>query len=89
MDAGFDTHRIPYDVIWLDIEHTDGKKYFTWDRVNFPEPREMQEKLGAKGRRMVTIVDPHMKVCIIFFKERENSEKIFVTCSEILAMASI
>ena len=27
MDAGFDTHDIPMDVIWLDIEHTDGKKY--------------------------------------------------------------
>ena len=27
VDAGFDTHDIPMDVIWLDIEHTDGKKY--------------------------------------------------------------
>ena len=27
MDAGFDEHDIPMDVIWLDIEHTDGKKY--------------------------------------------------------------
>ena len=25
VDAGFDEHDIPYDVIWLDIEHTDGK----------------------------------------------------------------
>ena len=25
VDAGFDQHDIPYDVIWLDIEHTDGK----------------------------------------------------------------
>ena len=30
VDAGFDAHDMPYDVIWLDIEHTDGKKYFTW-----------------------------------------------------------
>jgi hypothetical protein len=34
VDAGFDEHDIPYDVLWLDIEHTDGKKYFTWDKVN-------------------------------------------------------
>ena len=27
MDANFDTHDIPYDVIWLDIEHTDGKRW--------------------------------------------------------------
>jgi alpha-glucosidase (family GH31 glycosyl hydrolase) len=27
VDAGFDEHDIPYDVIWLDIEHTDGKRW--------------------------------------------------------------
>ena len=26
VDAGFDEHNIPMDVIWLDIEHTDKKK---------------------------------------------------------------
>ena len=30
VDAGFDTHNIPYDVLWLDIEHTNGKKY--WEK---------------------------------------------------------
>uniref|UniRef100_A0A5B6ZFQ5 Glucosidase II subunit alpha n=1 Tax=Davidia involucrata TaxID=16924 RepID=A0A5B6ZFQ5_DAVIN len=61
VDSKFDEHDIPYDVLWLDIEHADGKKYFTWDRVLFPNPEEMQKKLAAKGRHMVTIVDPHMK----------------------------
>jgi alpha 1,3-glucosidase len=61
VDAGFDEHDIPYDTIWLDIEHTDGKKYFTWDKNLFPNPKEMQNKIGAKGRHMVTIVDPHVK----------------------------
>jgi alpha-glucosidase (family GH31 glycosyl hydrolase) len=42
VDEGFDTHNIPYDVIWLDIEHTDGKRYFTWDKNNFPTPKVMQ-----------------------------------------------
>jgi alpha 1,3-glucosidase len=27
VDSGFDENDIPYDVLWLDIEHTDGKKY--------------------------------------------------------------
>lgn len=40
VDAGFDEHDIPYDVLWLDIEHTDGKKYFTWDSVKFPDPKK-------------------------------------------------
>lgn len=26
VDAGFDEHAIPYDVLWLDIEHTNGKR---------------------------------------------------------------
>lgn len=51
----------PYDVLWLDIEHTDGKRYFTWDDKTFPNPIEMQNKLGSTGRRMVTIIDPHIK----------------------------
>lgn len=51
----------PYDVLWLDIEHTDGKRYFTWDENLFPHPAEMQEKLASQGRRMVTIIDPHIK----------------------------
>jgi alpha 1,3-glucosidase len=51
----------PYDVLWLDIEHTNDKRYFTWDKALFPNPKEMQEKLWSQGRRMVTIVDPHVK----------------------------
>jgi alpha 1,3-glucosidase len=26
VDTNFDRYDIPYDVIWLDIEHTDGKR---------------------------------------------------------------
>jgi len=51
----------PYDVLWLDIEHTDEKKYFTWDENLFPNPTAMQEKLNSQGRQMVTIIDPHIK----------------------------
>ncbi|KAM8938957.1 neutral alpha-glucosidase AB isoform 1-T1 [Pelodytes ibericus] len=62
VDSGFDEHELPYDVIWLDIEHTDGKRYFTWDPHKFPTPKDMLTKLKDKRRKMVTIVDPHIKV---------------------------
>uniref|UniRef100_A0A3P8YJ94 Neutral alpha-glucosidase AB n=1 Tax=Esox lucius TaxID=8010 RepID=A0A3P8YJ94_ESOLU len=62
VDRGFDEHDIPYDFIWLDIEHTDGKRYFTWDKNNFPQPKDMLQGLMDKRRKMVTIVDPHIKV---------------------------
>ncbi|KAL4238130.1 hypothetical protein ACF0H5_002842 [Mactra antiquata] len=61
VDANFDLYDIPYDVIWLDIEHTDGKRYFTWDGEKFPNSEEMINNVAAKGRKMVTIVDPHLK----------------------------
>ncbi|VFR00990.1 unnamed protein product [Cuscuta campestris] len=75
VDSKFDEHDIPYDVLWLDIEHTDGKKYFTWDRVLFPNPEEMQRKLASKGRHMVTIVDPHIKRDDSYYIHKEASQK--------------
>lgn len=62
VDAGFDEHDIPYDFIWLDIEHTDGKRYFTWDPHKFANPKVMLQGIMEKKRKMVAIVDPHIKV---------------------------
>jgi mannosyl-oligosaccharide alpha-1,3-glucosidase len=61
VESKFEELDFPMDVIWLDIEHTDGKRYFTWDKNLFQTPKEMQEAVAAHGRRMVTIVDPHIK----------------------------
>ncbi|XP_026789986.3 neutral alpha-glucosidase C [Pangasianodon hypophthalmus] len=61
VDAGFDLHTIPYDVIWLDIDHTEGKRYFTWDSKLFPNPVDMQLHLQRKKRKLVVINDPHIK----------------------------
>lgn len=36
-------------------------RYFTWDQQKFPHPEEMINNVSAKGRKMVTIVDPHLK----------------------------
>ncbi|CAF4684394.1 unnamed protein product [Rotaria sp. Silwood1] len=61
VNNGFEQHQIPMDVIWLDIEHTNGKRYFTWDTSKFPDPEKLQDDLAIYGRRMVTITDPHIK----------------------------
>lgn len=42
-------------------------RYFTWDPIKFPDPLEMAQNLTAKGRKLVTIVDPHMKRDSSFF----------------------
>ena len=61
VDKKMDRHRIPYDIIWLDIEYTDGKKYFTWDSHTFPDPLGMQKQLDTHDRKLVVIIDPHIK----------------------------
>ncbi|XP_026881314.2 neutral alpha-glucosidase C isoform X2 [Electrophorus electricus] len=61
VDAGFDLHAIPYDVFWLDIDHTEGKRYFTWDSKHFPSPVDLQRHLQTKKRKLVVISDPHFK----------------------------
>ena len=61
VDKKFDRADIPYDVIWLDIEYTDGKKYFTWDSHAFPDPLGMQKQLDDHERKLVIIIDPHIK----------------------------
>ncbi|KAJ8944816.1 hypothetical protein NQ318_013152 [Aromia moschata] len=57
----FDSNDLPVDVMWLDIEYTDGKKYFTWDPLKFRHPDVMINNLTATGRKLVVIIDPHIK----------------------------
>ena len=61
VDRKMDKYNIPYDVIWLDIEYTDNKKYFTWDPHTFSDPIGMQKQLEAHDRKLVAITDPHIK----------------------------
>jgi alpha-glucosidase len=53
---------IPCDSIWLDIDHMDGYRVFTWNKAKFPDPPAMLSALKGNGFRTVTIVDPGVKV---------------------------
>lgn len=54
-------------------------RYFTWDPVKFPDPLEMAQNLTAKGRKLVTIVDPHMKRdASYFFHEHCEQNDFYV-----------
>ncbi|KAF1996426.1 glycoside hydrolase family 31 protein [Amniculicola lignicola CBS 123094] len=61
VDRRFDKFDIPYDVIWLDIEYTNEKKYFTWDPLTFVNPDKMHKHLAKRDRKLVAIIDPHIK----------------------------
>ena len=75
VNAKFEELDYPYDVLWLDIEHTNGKRYFTWDKSLFPNPLEMQKNITTLGRKMVTIIDPHIKRDDGFHIHREATQK--------------
>jgi mannosyl-oligosaccharide alpha-1,3-glucosidase len=55
-------HKIPCDAIWLDIEYTEDKKYFTVDNNTFGMISKMLHKIVHEDKRkIVTIIDPHIK----------------------------
>jgi alpha-glucosidase len=53
---------IPCDTLWLDIEHMDGHRVFSFHPQRFPEPERTACELDAEGFRLVTIVDPGVKL---------------------------
>jgi len=53
---------IPCDGIFLDLEHMDSFKNFTWDEENFKEFPEFVKELHDMGFKVVPIVDAGVKV---------------------------
>lgn len=58
----FRRRRIPADVIHLDIHYMDAYRVFTWAPDRFPNPRALLADLAALGFKVVTIIDPGVKV---------------------------
>ena len=58
----FETVDIPVDFFWLDIQHTNKNRYFTWNPSKFGNPTKLISTLSQQGRKTVAIVDPHVKV---------------------------
>ncbi|KAI8433613.1 hypothetical protein MSG28_015632 [Choristoneura fumiferana] len=53
VSENFDAHDIPADVLWLDIEYTD--------RKNSPTPWKWWRTCRPWARKLVVIIDPHIK----------------------------
>ncbi len=56
--AEFRARAIPCDGLWLDIDHMDRHRVFTWDPEQFAEPAALIEGLHADGFHAVAIADP-------------------------------
>ena len=74
---------IPCDVIWLDIQYTDRKRYFTWDKDVYPDPDKLISAVTQAGRKIVTIVDPHIAIDDSYYVYKEGKERrVFVRGSQ-------
>ncbi len=58
----FRQRHIPCDALFLDIHYMNGYRLFTWDKSRFPDPRGLLSDLRREGFRVVTIIDPGVKV---------------------------
>ena len=60
--ATFRAHKLPCDVIWMDIDYMDHYRIFTFDAVKFPDPAKLNADLHAQGFHSVWMIDPGVKV---------------------------
>ena len=58
----FRKKNIPCDTIYLDIDYMDGFRVFTWDNKKFENPKDFTNQLKEMGFKVVTIIDPGVKV---------------------------
>jgi alpha 1,3-glucosidase len=79
----FDEMNLPHDVLWLDLDYLDQKKYFTWNSQTFPNPEQFLDYFAKSKRNIVGIIDPHLAADDKYFPYREmKSKKLFIRDKE-------
>lgn len=53
---------LPCDVIHLDIDYMERFKVFTWNKEHYEDPKKLIKDLKEDGFKIVTIIDPGVKV---------------------------
>lgn len=71
----FRREELPGDVIHLDIDYMRGYRVFTWDPERFPDPATLVADLRKQGFRVVTIVDPGVKLDAAYAIYREGEAR--------------
>jgi alpha 1,3-glucosidase len=69
-------HSIPFDTIWLDIDHLKGRAPFIFDRKTYPDPPRLFKLL--KDRFLVRITDPHVPISSTAMYTEGDKNKLFV-----------
>ncbi|MDO5294061.1 MAG: glycoside hydrolase family 31 protein [bacterium] len=55
-------NKIPCDCIHLDIDYMDHYKVFSWNKETYEDPKRLINDLKEMGYKIVTIIDPGVKV---------------------------
>jgi alpha-glucosidase len=58
----FRERNLPLDALYLDIDYMSAYRVFTWDAERFADPASLVRDLDELGVKLVTIVDPGVKV---------------------------
>ena len=75
--------KIPCDTIHFDIDYMDGYRVFTWDDKAFGKPGAIIDEIGKQGFKVVTIIDPGVKLDPGYSKYDEGIENhYFATTPE-------
>jgi alpha-glucosidase len=56
------SRNIPCDTIVLDIDYMNEYRVFTWDPEVFPDPEDFVDTLAEMNLRLMTIIDPGVKL---------------------------
>jgi alpha-glucosidase len=54
--------QLPCDSLWLDIGYMDGYRVYTWNKDRFRDVPEMMKAAQSDGFKVITIVDPGVKL---------------------------
>ena len=49
------------ESLWLDIDHMDGFRTFTWKSESFPDPARMNKEMLEQGFHMIPVINPGIK----------------------------
>ncbi|WP_214071342.1 glycoside hydrolase family 31 protein [Mucilaginibacter sp. dw_454] len=71
----FRERNIPADVMYCDIDYMDEYKIFTWNKETFTNPKGMIDQLKDMNFRLVTIIDPGIKIDENYKEYKEGVER--------------
>lgn len=77
VSANLDEKHIPHDVLWLDLDHTNDKMYFTFNN-DYKDIKKLTKEVVDNQRRLVAQVDPHLKAINSYKVYKEASDRHFL-----------